>query len=568
MASIIKKKIKGQIYYYLVESKRIDGKPRYTNQIYLGKATDIVDKLKNIEELQKPRKAAVFSFGIETALLQLAERLDLVDIINRHVGKRSQGISVGEYMLLAAINRAANPVSKNKIGDWYEGTVLKRLLRFKKSQLSSQRFWDNMDLLKKEHIEGIEAELAARMVKEFDIDLECLLYDATNFFTYIDTNTQSQLAQRGHCKSKRNDLRIIGLALMVSRDFHIPLFHETYPGNAPDAVQFGSVIKRLTERVLDIQNDEHHKVTLVFDKGNNSQDSQKAVDPNVFRVVSSLVPTHHTDLLQVPRDKYVPLDKERHPGVCVYRTTKKVYGRNRTVLVVYNEKLFLGQMQGINKSITKCAGKLEALKTRLDNRAAGLIKGGRKPTVASVQKQVKEILSVRYVKDLFDVNVYEKDGFARLSFSFNESSLKHLQEYLLGKTILFTDNNDWSNEDIVAAYRGQSKIEDAFKRMKDPHFLSWSPQFHWTDQKIMVHSFYCVLALMLCSLLRQELHRHGIEASIPCMLEKLSGIKEVLTVYDQSRKGKKQRQYLTLTEMDEVQQKMFDVLNLNQYKFV
>lgn len=567
MASIIKKKIKGQIYYYLVESKRVNGKPRYTNQIYLGKAADIVDKLKNIEEIQKPRKAAVFSFGIETAFLQLAERLDLVDTINRHAGKRSQGISVGEYMLLAAINRAASPVSKNKISDWYEGTVLKRLLRFKKSQLSSQRFWDNMHLLQKEHIEEIEAELVARMVKEFNIDLECLLYDATNFFTYIDTNTQSQLAQRGHCKSKRNDLRIIGLALMVSKDFHIPLFHETYPGNDPDAVQFGCVINKLTKRISDIQ-DAEHKVTLVFDKGNNSQDSQKAVDPDVFRVVSSLVPTHHADLLQVSRDKYVPLDKERYPGVCVYRTTKKVYGRNRTVLVVYNEELFLGQMQGINKSITKCAGKLGAIKTRLDNRTTGLIKGGRKPTVTSVQKQVKEILSVRYVKDLFDVNVYEEDGFTRLAFSFNESSLKHLQEYLLGKTILFTDNNDWSNEDIVAAYRGQSKIEDAFKRMKDPHFLSWSPQFHWTDQKIMVHSFYCVLALMLCSLLRRELHRQSIEVSIPCMLKNLSGIKEVLTVYDQSRKGKKQRQYLTLTEMNDVQQKMFDVLNLSQYKFV
>ncbi len=104
--------------------------------------------------------------------------------------------------------------------------------------------------------------------------------------------------------------------------------------------------------------------------------------------------------------------------------------------------------------------------------------------------------------------------------------------------------------------------------MKDPHFLSWSPQFHWTDQKITVHSFYCVLAMMLCSLLKRELYRNGIELSIPCMLEKLSGIQEVLTVYGQSRKGKKQRQCLTLTEMDDVQQRMFDVLNLGEYKFV
>jgi len=188
MATIIKKKIKSQIYYYLVESKRVNGKPKYTNQIYLGKAEDLAEKLKNLDELQKPQRTVAFSFAAETALLQLAERLDLVETINRHVGKRSQGISVGEYILLAALNRVVAPTSKSKMADWYDGTVLKRLFRFKKDQLTSQRFWDNMNLLQKEHIENIGAELTARMVKEFNVDLECLLYDATNFFTHIDTN--------------------------------------------------------------------------------------------------------------------------------------------------------------------------------------------------------------------------------------------------------------------------------------------------------------------------------------------------------------------------------------------
>jgi hypothetical protein len=36
--------------------------------------------------------------------------------------------------------------------------------------------------------------------------------------------------------------------------------------------------------------------------------------------------------------------------------------------------------------------------------------------------------------------------------------------------------------------------------MKNPHFLGWSPMFHWTDSKIRVHAFYCVSALTLTSL--------------------------------------------------------------------
>ncbi|MBU7008499.1 IS1634 family transposase [Phosphitispora fastidiosa] len=566
MATIIKKKIKNQIYYYLVESKRVNGKPKYTNQIYLGKAEDLADKFKNIEELQKPQRAVAFSFAAETALLQLAERLDLVETINRHVGKRDQGVSVGEYILLATLNRAVASTSKSKMADWFDGTVLKRMFRLKKDQLSSQRFWDNMNLLQKEHIERIEAELTARMVKEFNVDLECLLYDATNFFTHIDTNNPCSLPQRGHCKAKRNDLRIVNLALMVSKGFHIPLFHETYSGNIPDAREFGLVITELIKRVDNIR-DGSEKVTLVFDKVNNSLQNQNKISGSVFKVVGSLTPTHYTDLLKVPKSEFVTLDETKFPGHSVYRTTRGIFDRKRTVLVVYNEKLFLGQMQGFHKTINKCLLALQELKTKLDNRAAGLTKKGVKPTISSVRKRVGDILSARHMKDLFDINVYEEDHFIRMSFSFSQAAFEHLQEYLLGKTLLYTDNHEWTNEAIITAYRGQSKIEDAFKQMKNPHFLSWSPQYHWTDQKIMVHTFYCVLALMLCSLLRRELYHQGIDLSISCMLEKLSGVHEVLTVYGQPRKGKKRRECLTITEMDEVQQKMFDVLNLQKYKF-
>ena len=45
----------------------------------------------------------------------------------------------------------------------------------------------------------------------------------------------------------------------------------------------------------------------------------------------------------------------------------------------------------------------------------------------------------------------------------------------LGKTILFTDTADWSDEEIVLAYRSQHHIEEPFKQMKNPHFLRFTP---------------------------------------------------------------------------------------------
>ena len=83
-------------------------------------------------------------------------------------------------------------------------------------------------------IQAIERDLVAALVRDFQVDLRQVLFDATNFFTFIDTfNDKSTLAQRGHSKEGRASLRIVGLALLVSADSHLPLLHSTYPGNRP-----------------------------------------------------------------------------------------------------------------------------------------------------------------------------------------------------------------------------------------------------------------------------------------------------------------------------------------------
>jgi len=118
-----------------------------------------------------------------------------------------------------------------------------------------------------------------------------------------------------------------------------------------------------------------------------------------------------------------------------------------------------------------------------------------------------------------------------LSYRTDTAALARLRRTQLGKTILFTDNQDWTDEEIVLGYRAQHQIESAFRDMKNPHFLGWSPMFHWTDSKIRVHALYCVLALTLTSLLQRTLHQKGQDLSLARMLELLGGIQEVLLIY-------------------------------------
>jgi transposase len=236
MATIQKKVSRGHVYWQIVESRRVNGKPRPIVLAHLGSAEKLLRRL--TENSGTPTKARVVSFGAVAALWEIADELDVVGIIDAVVPKRNQGLSCGQYMLLAALNRCVAASSKASLYEWYRTTVLQRLLPTSMRSLSSQRFWDHMSSMSDDQIHEIEQRLARQVIDRYHIDLKMLIFDATNFDTFIDSQTLSELAQRGHAKSKRKDLRIVGLALLVSADSHIPLLSYVYPGNQNDAAMF------------------------------------------------------------------------------------------------------------------------------------------------------------------------------------------------------------------------------------------------------------------------------------------------------------------------------------------
>src|SRR6266478_3863569 len=100
-----------------------------------------------------------------------------------------------------------------------------------------------------------------------------------------------------------------------------------------------------------------------------------------FHFVGSLVPTQHPDLLKIPLEQLRPMSGSRLEGVSAYRTRKKIFAQERTVLITFNEALLEGQLQGITANLEKARCKLAALQNGLRRRQQGLVKGGRAPTV-------------------------------------------------------------------------------------------------------------------------------------------------------------------------------------------
>jgi hypothetical protein len=101
--------------------------------------------------------------------------------------------------------------------------------------------------------------------------------------------------------------------------------------------------------------------------------------------------------------------------------------------------------------------------------------------------------------------------------------------------------------------------------MKDPHHIALRPQYHWTDQKVRVHVFTCVLALMLLSLLRRDLAQKGFDLSIRRMLDLLSDIREVITVFGPESTDGEPTLRTSLTRMSVEQRSLFQVLDLGRY---
>ena len=168
--------------------------------------------------------------------------------------------------------------------------------------------------------------------------------------------------------------------------------------------------------------------------------------------------------------------------------------------------------------------------------------------------------------DLFAVTVREEDGLPKVNYRFQRRAWEKLQRTLLGKTLIFSDNADWSDADLVRGYRAQHHVESAFRQMKDTDCIAIRPQYHWTDQKGQVHVFCCVLALTLCGLLQRELSRAGIRRSVPALLAELGGICEVDVLYPRPREaGAEPELRTTLSQMSAEQRSLYDTLGLEKY---
>jgi transposase len=559
VAYLVGKKQDGKTYYYLTESARVNGKPRIVSQQYLGSADEIAQRLSEAGP-GEPDRSRHLAFGDVAAVWHMLDRLGVVGIVDDVVGSRRSdaAASVGTYMALACLNRVVAPCSKLAFAQWWEKTAGDRVVgHLSPAALDHRRFWDAMDAISPKDLVEIERRITNAMVTTFDLDLSGLVLDMTNFATYIDSaNERAPIAQRGHAKQKRNDLRLVGLALVVSVDGAIPLLSHAYAGNRNDVTQFADVVTELVARWGELAK-ETDEITLVYDAGQDSEDNQAAVAASPLHFVGSLPPSQYPELLSIERRRYEVVDDDRFPGLRASETRASALGGEYRVIVTHSQSFHTKQSRGFDQTLAKAKRQLGELAARLE-------RGKTRKDREGVEVEIARIVRPRWVSRVITTRLSgDRPAAFRLVFNEDAAARRVLEDELFGKRILFTDRDDWPLAEVIAAYRSQHHVESDFRQMKDRTVVSFNPMFHWTDDKIRVHVFYCVLALGLARLMKREAAKTGLDMSVRELLMNLSEIEETVLLYQGDRGRPRARRMLT--EMDPTQERLYDLFGLGDH---
>ncbi len=515
MAHIHKKIKKGRPYYYIREIQRVDGKPKVVSQVYLGSIDAIAKRFQEAEQDRKPIRLQSRSFGALFLVHELEKVLDTIGIIDRIVPRsnKEKGPTIGEYFFYAWANRLIAPRSKRALADWYRHTAIQEIRPVSLDELTSQRYWEKWNRIRAQDIEEIGRAFFAKIWELQKLPPECLLFDTTNYYTFMSSHTDSELCERGHNKAGKHHLRQLGLALMVDRETHLPLDYRTYEGNTHDSKLFRQVIDELFG-ILCGFNQSKQRLTVVFDKGMNSEEAIQAIDDHTrIHFITTYSTYFAEELAGTDKGKFDPLDigKNRrlleddrgYDRMTAFRTRMEIWNQERTVVVTYNPRTARKQSYTLQRKLDSLHATLvEFRRYYRENlphwRSAETI---RERYHRACEKL--HIGSQYYVLEFADQRKTADMSFRRDHYQVGKS------EALFGKNLIVTDNHDWTTEEIVQLSLDRYGVEKQFRDSKSNHHVQVNPFYHWTDGKIRCQLLACVIALTVLRLLEIKVNESG-----------------------------------------------------------
>src|SRR6266567_3615394 len=438
-----------------------------------------------VADLGSTRTIGTRRVGDVGALIWVAEQLDLIKLIDQACGLKgpTDGPTIGEMVLAVAVQRACAPAAKCHLAAFLESCV-PRVSCLPASAFTGQGFHRLASQVTDDQLEKAQIEIARAAVRRFELATDVLAFDTTNFDTHIATTTPGELARRGKAKSKRSDLRVVGLAALVSETGHVPLLHRTYPGNGSDQTVLEECLEALG-KLHDALNDAR--------RGAMKRLGGKLGEVRAARL---RIPVGDAKL-------------------------------DRTLVVVESQELLRGQKRGIAVALRKAKEDLRKLERRV---ASGRIQR------EALEDRVQKALQREHLSKFVIATVKEGRGKVSLHWRVDPERRRLLERTRLGRRVLCTERHTWSNGRIAHAFRGQWKVEELFRRAKKGGVAPWGPSHQRADNSLRLHTFATVIGLTLVSLVSLAL---GTRKSAQSMMKALAEVKATLVRVRTKERGRR-----------------------------
>ena len=502
----------------------------FARQVVLGPADP-----PPVADLGLVRTVGTRRVGDVGALAWVAQQLDLIKLIDQACGVTApaNGPALGEMVLAVALQRACAPAAKCHLAAFLESCV-PRVSCLPASAFTGQAFHRLAAQVTDEQLEKAQIEIARAIIRRFELSADVLAFDTTNFDTHIATTTPGELARRGHAKSKRKDLRVVGLAALVSETGHVPLLHRTYPGNGSDQAVLGICLDALG-KLHDALDEGEQRTrpacrTLVRDGGSWSEQLELDLDVEGYHSLISLPLSHSASQLALEhaaRRGAMQRLGGKLGDARAARLQARVGKLDRTLVVVESQELLRGQKRGIAVALAKAKAELRKLGKRA---ASGRIQR------EALEEQVRKTLRREHLSEFVVATVNQNGEQLSLHWHVDAARRRRLERTRLGRRVLCTDRHLWSTGRIVYAFRGQWKVEELFRRAKKGGLAPWGPSHQWADSSLRLHTFATVIGLMLVSLVRLAL---GTRQSALSMMKTLGEVKATLVRVRTKERGRR-----------------------------
>lgn len=445
--------------------------------------------------------------GTEWLCMQALEQLNM----GAFLGKQGWQAEQIQLALTHIISRAAYPASELRTSEWIkQNSSVCELTGYPMEKITKDKLYEISKSLYKIK-EDLEKHLSKRTNELFDLNDKIILYDLTN--TYFEGSMRtSKIAKFGKSKEKRNDARLIVLAVVINTEGFLK-YSQIFEGNTADSTTLEKIITELSARTSSTQ---RHPI-VVLDAGIATEDNLKLLKKNKFDymcVSRSGMSKYSVDTKSNPVKIF---DKKEQPI-----TLQKVTVENSSDiwLRVHSQGKALKE-SGMNSRFSQRFEQgLSQIKESLDKKSG----------VKKQQKVWERIgrLKTKYpsIHKYYDINTEANNKGIVTNIVWKQKSLDKKEGYYLLRTTL--DEKDeqmqWTIYNIIR------EIEATFRTLKTD--LDLRPIYHKTDEASMAHLHLGLLAYWVVNTIRYQLKQRGIKNEWRDIVRIMNTQKMVTTTMD------------------------------------